>query len=213
MIGSLEINKVIRKILTPTLKENGFTKVNTRHNWAFIDHCIWVLDIAAVGKYFSDVTGWPPMSIHVELGIYYDFLPPENSDIKTGSKGELLPKVHQCQLRNDLFCNIDQANYTSHLNNSAEADRKDIWWIETDGSNIEEVISDIKHSFLNSGLDWFCKYTDLETAFNEIEKEHDSYNKFYKAKYFAKHLKDYAKFNEYSQLFEQEQKGIDSLFN
>ncbi|SMQ80698.1 hypothetical protein SAMN05444673_3988 [Bacillus sp. OV166] len=33
MIGSPEVNKVIRKILSPTLKENGFNKVNTRNNW------------------------------------------------------------------------------------------------------------------------------------------------------------------------------------
>lgn len=213
MIGSPEINKVIRKILTPVLKENGFNKVNTRHNWACIDHCIWVLDITAVGKYFSEVTGWSPMSIHVELGIYYDFVPPENSDIKMGTKGELLPKAHQCQLRNELYCSIDQANYTSHLENPAEVDRKDIWWIETNGSNIDEVINDIKRSLLISGLDWFRKYTDLETAFNKIENEHNSFNKLYKAKHFAKHLNDNAKFNEYSQLLEQEQKRIDYLFN
>ena len=129
MIGSPEINKVIRKILTPTLKGNGFNKVNTRHNWAWIDHCIWVLDITAVGKYFSDVTGWSPMSIHVELGIYYDFVPPENCDIKTGTEGKLLPKAHQSQLRKELYCNIDQAIYTNHFDNPAEIDRKDIWWI------------------------------------------------------------------------------------
>lgn len=40
MVGSFEINKVIRKILSPTLKENGFNKVNTRHNWSWNDYCI-----------------------------------------------------------------------------------------------------------------------------------------------------------------------------
>jgi len=90
MIGSPEINKIIRKILTLSLKENGFTKTNTRNNWGWHDHSIWVLNITGVGNNFSNVTGWTPMSVHVELGIYYDFIPPLNSEIKIGKNGELL---------------------------------------------------------------------------------------------------------------------------
>lgn len=42
MICSPDINQVIRKSLSPILKENGFNKVNTRNNWRWIDQCIWV---------------------------------------------------------------------------------------------------------------------------------------------------------------------------
>ena len=213
MIGSPEINKLIRKILSPTLKENGFDRVNTRHNWGWKDHCIWVLDITAVGKYFSDVTGWSPMSVYVELGIYYDFVPPKYGEIKIGTKGELLPKPHQCQLQNQLYCSLEQSNYTKLFDNPAERDRNDIWWIQPDGSNIEEVINNIKQDFLINGLGWLIKNTDLKTAFYEIEKESNSFNKFYNARYFAEHLNDNAKFNEYNLLLEQEQKRIDKIFN
>lgn len=213
MIGSPEINKVIRQILSPTLKENGFDKVNTRHNWGWKDNCIWVLDITAVGKYFSDVTGWSPMSVYVELGIYYDFVPPKDGEIKIGTKGELLPKAHQCQLQKQLYCSIKQSNYTNHFDNPAEQRRNDIWWIEPDGANIEEVLNEIKQSFLSVGLVWLIKYTDLVTAFKEIESEHDSFNKFYKARYFAEHLNDNLKFKEYCHLLEKERKRIDGLFS
>jgi len=211
MIGSPEINKVIRKFLSPVLKGNGFEKVNTRHNWGWKDHCIWVLDITAVGKYFSDVTGWSPMSVYVELGIYYDFVSPKDGEIKIGTKGELLPKSHQCQLQRQLYCSLDQSKYTKDIDNPAEKERNDIWWIQPDGSNIEEVISDIKQDFITNGLKWLKKNTDLETAFIEIEKKNNSFNKFYKAKYFAEHLNDNAKLNEYNLLLEQEQKRIDRI--
>lgn len=132
MIGSPEINKTIRRILSPSLREAGFNKVNSRQNWAWIDHCIWVLEIRAVGKYFSDVTGWLPMSINVDLGIYYDFIPSRNCEIKIGTQDELLPKPFQCHLENQLNCHINQARYKNHLDNPAEKEREDIWWVEPD---------------------------------------------------------------------------------
>jgi hypothetical protein len=214
LIDSPEINKVIRKLLSPTLKENGFSKVNTRNNWGWHGDCIWVLNLTAVGKYFSDVTRWPSMSIHVNIGIYYDFVPPREDDkIKLGSKGEILPKYYDCHLQKELYCNLDQSKYTKRLPNPAERERNDIWWIQPDGSNINKVLEDIRESFLNDGLTWLRKYTDVRTAFSEIEKEHDSYLKFYKIRYFAEHLNDNEKLEEYNKLFEQEKKRIDMLFN
>lgn len=199
-IGSPEINKIIRKKLSPVLKESGFTKVNTRHNWAWIGNSIWVLDITAVGKYFSDVTGWPPMSIHVELGIYYDFIPAIDKYLKIDGQGKFLPKAHQCHLQYELFSNLDQSEYLSSLDNPVEQTRKDLWWIEPDGSNVEKVVEDIKQSFLNEGYDWLKENTKIESAFIEIEKERDSWNKFYNAKYFAKHLNEQSKFKLYTHL-------------
>lgn len=208
MIGSPEVNKVIREILSPVLKVNGFSKVNTRNNWAWIDHSIWVLNITAVGKYFSDVTGWPPMSIHVDLGMYYNFIPMNNDRIKIDEGARLFPKSHQCHLQGELHSTLDQTQYMSSLSNPAEQKRKDLWWIEPDGSNIEEVIKNVKQSFLTDGIDWFRKNTDLEHAFLEIEKDHDCLAKYYKAKFFAAHLNLDSKFKEYDQLFRQEQKRL-----
>jgi hypothetical protein len=209
MIGSPEVNKIIRKTLSPVLKENGFTKVNTRHNWTWIDNSIWVMDITAVGRYFSDVTGWPPMSIHVDLGIYYDFIPANDKYLKMDGQGKVLPKTHQCHLQGELYSTLNQLKYMSNLSNPAEQKRKDLWWIEPDGSNIEEVIENVKQSFLTDGIDWFRKHTEIEHAFLEIEKEHDCLEKYYKAKFFAKHLNRDSKFEEYDQLFRQEQKRLD----
>lgn len=115
---------------------------------------------------------------------------------------------YQCHIQKSLNCILDQSKYTNHLDNPAERERKDIWWIESDGSNVEEVIADIKQSFLNDGLKWFKEYQDINTAFTEIENGHDSYNKFFKASYFAEHLNDKDKLLRYTQLMEQERKRI-----
>lgn len=212
LIGSSEINKDIRKILSPALKDCGFSKINTRKNWRWNKECVWVLQINALGKYFSDVTGWTPMSVTATVGIYYEFVPPENDEIKVNTNSKILPDYHQCHLWKELTCNIDQANYINHLDNPMERKRNDIWWVEIDGSNGSKVITDIKDSFINAGLPWLEKFTNLDIAFEEIEKENDSFNKFYKAKYFAERLNNVNKFNEYANLFKKESKRISEFY-
>lgn len=168
MIGSPEVNKIIRKILSPVLRANGFDKVKTRNNWGNHDPCIWVLNIRAVG-----VHSFPSMSIGVWLGIYYKFVSPDipgRLHVKTDKDGKLLPEEWMCHVRNHLvLADLNQTCYTKHLLSSAEVNRKDLWWIEPDGSNLEAVINDIKLAFLTQGISWFNNYSNLEYAFDCID--------------------------------------------
>lgn len=167
--GSAEINKVLRKHLSPALREQGFQKVNTRHNWKFNQHSVWVIDVTAVGAYFSDVTGWPSMSVFVECGIYYPFLNNGDFDVKIDNNGESLPRAHHCYLRLSLDSTLDQSAYTQTLKNQAERSRKDLWWIEPDGSNVDDVVMNIRDVVLNQAIPWFEKYVDWSLVVAEFE--------------------------------------------
>ena len=101
-------------------------------------------------------------------------------------------------MRSHLSRSLDQSRFSDQLSNPAERVRKDIWWFERDGSNIEETVEDIALRFVDEGKPWFERYTDLSTAFADIEAGHDCYNKFYKAEYFAKQLGFEAKHKEYA---------------
>lgn len=168
MIGSPEVDKIIRKVLSPVLRENGFDKVKTRNNWGYRDPCIWVLNIRAVG-----VHSFPSMSVSVSLGIYYKFISPDipgRLHVKTDKDGKLIPKEWMGHVRNHLvLADLNQTCYTKYLHSSAEANRKDIWWIEPDDSNLEAVINDIKLAFLTQGMQWFNDYSNLEYAFKCID--------------------------------------------
>src|SRR5512146_2609875 len=98
MISSPEINKILRKTLSPILRENGFTVVQARKAWGWHDHCVWVLSIRAVGNYFSLVTGWPPMSVGVWTGVYYDFIPEDSRSayVDVDTEGRLRPDEVAC---------------------------------------------------------------------------------------------------------------------
>jgi hypothetical protein len=212
MISSPDINKLLRKCLSPILRESGFTKITARNSWGWHGHCIWVLQIRAVGNYFSEVTGWPPMSVCVWTGVYYDFVPfPGHTPPKADDKGRLIPDEAYCHVRSHLSCTLNQESHTKSLSNPAERGRRDIWWFERDGSNVVEAVENIALCFSDEGTQWFKRYNDLPHAFADIESERNCYVKYYRAKYFAKHLGIDEKYRMYAELADKEQARISSL--
>ncbi len=211
MISSPDIDKVLKKHLSPILRENGFSKVGARKSWGWHNHCIWVLNVRAVGSYFSNVTSWTPMSVCVWTGVFYDFIPDAGQSLKVDDKGRLIPEEWDCHIRSHLSCSLDQSIYTRRLSNPAERRRKDIWWFERDGSNVVEAVESIALSFVDEGKSWFEKHTDLEATLGEIEGESDCYNKYYRAKYFAKQLGFNEKYKIYAELTDKEKVRIGSV--
>jgi hypothetical protein len=209
VISSPDIDKLLRRRLSPILREDGFAKVSARKSWGWHGHCVWVLQIRAVGNYFSQVTGWPPMSVCVWTGVYYDFVPfTGHTPPKADNKGRLIPDEAYCHMRSHLSCTLDQQVYTKALKLPAERSRKDIWWFEPDGSNMAAAVEDIARCFVSEGEQWFLRYTDLPATFAYMESERDCYVKYYKAKYFAKHLGLDERYRMYADLAEKEKARI-----
>jgi hypothetical protein len=154
MIGSPEINKLLRRHLCQALRENGFADVAARKAWGWHDRSIWVFEIRAVGKTFSEVTSWPPMSVCVWLGVYFEDRPPDFI-IKKDAKGRLIPEEYICHERSHLDCTLDQKRFTKNLALRAERRRTDIWWFAPDGSNMEEAVLNIRQRFIEQGLPWY----------------------------------------------------------
>jgi hypothetical protein len=214
MITSSHINKLLRRYLGPILRESGFSKVEARKAWGWNDRSISVLEIRAVGSYFSVVTDWPPMSVNVWMGVYYPFIPFDgNQPLPLDDKGRLLPREYHCHTRSHLACTLDQTRFTYQLPNLPERGRTDIWWFERDGSNMTEAVENIALSFVDEGKPWFARYTDLEKTFAEIEAGHDCFVKFHKAACFAKELGLEEKYRQYASLRDQEKARIDATWS
>jgi hypothetical protein len=213
MISSPEIDKLLRRYLSPILRENGFTKVSARKAWGWKNKCISVLQVRAVGSYFSAVTGWPPMSVGVWTGVYYDFIPCDGrTPPKRDEKGRLAPDEASCHMRSDLSCSLDQSHFTHQLSNPAEHSRTDIWWFERDGSNMVDAVENVALCFVDQGISWFQRYNDLDAAFADIELERDCYVKYYRASYLAKELGLETKHRMYAELRDVEKTRIDAMF-
>lgn len=198
MIVRNKIDKKIKRILSPTLREFGFASINNRCHYALHNDCTWVFNINHVGSYYSELSGWTAQSLNATVGIYYDFIPPIWSD------EEKYPKYYDCQLQLELCSQLEEADQRYNDHKKFDQSKEQVWWFNTNGNNIEEVIIDIKNSFLKTGLPWLKKYSNIESAFEKIEGEMNSYHKFYKAKFFAKYLNQWEKYERYNQLFKVE---------
>jgi len=207
MIGSPQIDKYIRKTISPILRNNGFSKVKTRNNWAYQEKCIWIFNIRSVGYYFSQVTGFPPMSLTAWLGIFYTFIP-HPPKIKVDKDGLLLPPEYAGHLRLTLKNHNCKLQIRSRLKNPLEVQREDIWWIDPDGCNLEPMINDLAKSLQTEGIPWLKYGTDLNNAFDFIQKERDCYNKFRLAMYLSKEIGNEKEYIKYTHLWEEEEKRI-----
>jgi hypothetical protein len=156
MIDSAEVNKAIRRVLSPTLRERGFTKVQTRNNWCHLDDRIWVFVIRSIGGYRLP-DDFPSQSLHCQIGIYFwDFPPNPEPALRTMPKvdkdGLIVPREWDCHWRGKMTIIADQSALRRGLRHAQERNRKDVWWVTDDGSNLEDVVEDIKQSFLKKGV-------------------------------------------------------------
>ncbi|PKR85340.1 hypothetical protein [Heyndrickxia camelliae] len=182
-----KVDRKIKRILLPILREYGFISMNCRNYYALHKECIWVLNLDHVGNYISDLSGWSAQSLNAMVGIYFNFIPPIWNE---NNRREKFPTYDECQLQMELCSQKWQKDNT--------------WWFCSDGKNMEEIMDDIKNTFLLTGVPWLERYSNIEHAFKKIEGEVNSYHKFYKAKCFAKHLKQWDKYEKYDRLFRNE---------
>lgn len=203
--SSAIINKALRKHLSPIIRDAGFQKVDARNAWAWRNDCVWVMNVRAVGRYFSEVTGWPPASVAVSLGTFYTFIPSTSVKIDNNL---LLPTEYQCHMRSHLNRRLFQEDRQRALRNQAEKRRLDLWWIDPDGSNADEVCADIASLFQDFTIPWFVKCSDFDAALAEVEAEHDCFSKFVLAAYLSRKLDRIEKQEKYVDLAEKEGKRI-----
>jgi hypothetical protein len=207
MTTSSIVDKALRLHVNPVLRKHAFDKIGPRKAWAWRESCILVFEIRTVGRYFSDVTDWPPGSICVWLGAYYPFIPAAGN-IKTDDEGRPLPAEVACHMRAHLSCRLDQSARTKVLPNPKERERRNIWWIEPDGANAEAVAVDIAGALKDEGIPRFERWSELRLVLTDIEQENDCYVKFLRAYHIARAVGDANLAERYRELLLAEAKRI-----
>jgi hypothetical protein len=190
------LNKLLNQMVMPILRDAGFECIDARNALSWRKECILVFEIRAVGSYIADVTGWPPGSVNVWMGAYYTFAPRRPGDIKRDARKRLRPTGPECHLHVPLNRIAVKPRRPGALN-APERRRRDIWWVERDGSNANDVAADIAAALCKQGLRWFADASDLKSAYRLVEKEHDCFVKFALAAMLAQHIGTKAGWRKY----------------
>ena len=151
-MDSQVVNREIRREIWPALRETGFDAFTGRTAWRHFPDRIWITNFQSFNSYFSLVDGCTTFSFALNLGIY--FLALADQDGSTGDR----PKDYQCQFRRKLTKQITQENYT----------RKDIWYVDQEGSNLLEVLDDARQVLLHDGMAWFNRFADLNFVLDTL---------------------------------------------
>jgi hypothetical protein len=181
------VNKSLRAQISPLLRQAGFQRVDARNGWFWQEDTVWIFQIRAVGNYFSQSTGWPPGSVCGWLGVYFTFIP-RHPRVKLDKLGRPLPEECMGHMRSHLERGIDQTGSMKGIISAIERRRKDIWWVDPEGGNADEVAGDIAKALCEQGLPWFRKISNLETALSLVEQTHDCFSKYTLAAHLARRL-------------------------
>lgn len=156
----------LRKTLFPELKRHGFLPVKPRISFRYTSDTVCILSYRCVGAYFSRITGFPPASMTVMAGLHFPCVPnPYASTRQRDKDGH--PTSMEIAL--DLQGRIE-LQPRSGLSD-AEAARRDVWWVEADGSNAHCVAFDIAQAANEQAMPWFERWDSLPAALDSLLAE------------------------------------------
>ena len=140
---NLKLTKEIRANIFPILRENGFDHFSGRKAWKHFDDKVYLFLASGVGAYFSTVTGYPSISITSSINIFYINFPDQRECGKYHKSGKPLPEETECHFRFDLEKIDPQEEYCMNIESPINRNRRDIWWVDPNGENIQNVVEDI----------------------------------------------------------------------
>jgi hypothetical protein len=151
------------------------------------------------------------MSLTAWLGVYYEFILWREEHVRKDKDGRLVPREYFCQMRMTLKTKNVSLQKRPKLDNPMEQDRDDVWWVDPEGRNIEAVLSDIRKSFLETGVPWLNDMTDLENVLEKVRAERDCREKYWRAMYLAQRLGLSEESKRYRTLYEEKTRQLDEL--
>ena len=170
-ISSTDINRLIRHLVWARLRDVGFDQRTARTAWRRWSEGVDVVNFQSFNAYLAGAVGCTTFSFAVNLGTTLDYLPGS----VTGEASR--PKEWQCPLRLHLRKRLSQPIFRPYagvrdlIGASAEdaVDRSDVWYVNADGSNIEETVADAAAVLESEGLPWFALARDPSELLGRLQ--------------------------------------------
>ena len=145
------VSRQLRVVVRPALQAVGFGLFTDRTAWRVWDEGIDVVNVQSFNRYLADGLGCTTFSFGLNLGVHFSYIPPlAPTDRWTRRDHLILPQEYVCPLRRALHKTLVQPAFP----------RSDIWFVETDGSNLAAAVEDARQALLRDGLPWFERFRE-----------------------------------------------------
>jgi hypothetical protein len=187
-ITAQDVDRGLRATLWPAAKAHGFSARTSRVAWRYAGDDVDVIQLQAAGQ-DAEAAGCPPLSLSVYVASYPHFL--ERNDRIPIRDGRARPRYWDCDpFSRPLTKTIPQPWFRPFsepmrdgglpsirlhrdalrgLVDRAVHDRPEIWYMRTDGSNLDENLHDMTTVVLTVGLDLLGQWHDPEAVLEQIE--------------------------------------------
>lgn len=156
-VDSTVVTRQLREHLRPRLREAGFSKFTGRTSWRDLGEIVWVVNAQSFSSHIAHGVGCTTYSFGVNLGIYY------RGNI-TSVSPNTWPRVELCTFRFVALKSIAQPMFHPY-GQRRRTDRRDVWYVTPDGSNIMQAVQDATAVILGPGLSQLTAYSDPEYAY------------------------------------------------
>jgi hypothetical protein len=150
-MDSRAVAKGITHEIWPLLRGEGFTEFSPKTAWRYLPEQIHVVNFQSFSNYLAGGVGCTTFSFALNLGIFFRAIP-VNYPIRKGPDPSVKPQEYHCHFRHRLLKGISQRVLP----------RRDIWYIEPEGSNLLEMLSDARTRIEQDGLPWFERFKSME---------------------------------------------------
>jgi hypothetical protein len=136
------------------LEKAGFTTFRGRDAWRSLEDQTWVVDFQSFNAHLADGVGCTTYSFCVRLAIHL----PEDLPLPA-SADPARPKEELGSFRFTARKRLSQP-YFHPWGQAQPTDRRDVWYVREDGSNLSEVVSDAREVIASGGLRQLEAYRD-----------------------------------------------------
>lgn len=158
-MDSIVVSRELRSVVWPLLKDAGFTVVRGRTAWRLLDDQTELVDFQSFDSHLAEGVGCTTYSFSVRLGLHL----PDDTASPTLA-GDALPKEYEATFPFTALKRLRQP-WFHPWGDARTTDRRDVWFVREDGSNLDEVVADARDVIATSGLRQLAAYRDPRYAY------------------------------------------------
>ena len=161
-MDSKTVNREIRAIVWPLLKEAGFVRSTARTFRRYAKDRIDVVNFQSFTSYQASSSVMTTYSFALNLGCYFTAVP-RTWPLKR--KGDLLLREeYHCHFRRRLRKAIHQP----------QLEMTDIWYIDEEGYYLESAVHDARVALLHQAMPWFQRFSDYREVLRTLLEDADT---------------------------------------